>query len=134
FFNGKVIPGDGSPVMEDVAFVVENGKIKAFGKKGEVIPPKGAGRTALSGMVVMPVLVNLHARPGLANGSDFGPQVFNHDSVNNDLKRYLYYGVAAVLATGVAKDDTTLKVRDEVAQGKTKGARLFTTGAGIVAK
>src|ERR1043165_8482112 len=60
FFSGAtVIPGDGSPVIEDAAILVENGKFKAIGKRGEVKPVQGAGRADLSGHFIMPVLVNL---------------------------------------------------------------------------
>ena len=134
FFGLKLIPGDGSPIQEDAAFVVENGKIQSIGKKGDVKPPKGAGRTDLDGKIVMPVFVNLNAHPGLVNGPTFGPENYNHDSVSNDLKRYLYYGVGAVGMTGTDKGDISAKVRDEVKDGKTKAAALYTAGQGIVAK
>src|ERR1043166_1206962 len=49
YFGARVIPGDGSPVIEDATFIVSNGKFTAVGKKGEVTPPKGSGRIDLTG-------------------------------------------------------------------------------------
>src|ERR1051326_2926711 len=92
YFSGAhIIAGDGSPVQTDVVFIVENGKIRNMGKKGDVKPPQGAARTDLNGETIMPVFVNLNAHPGLTNGPTYGPENYNHDSVSNDLKRYLYY-------------------------------------------
>ena len=134
FFNLKLVPGDGSQAADDTVFVSENGKIKAMGKKGEVKPPQGAARADLNGETIMPVFVNLNAHPGLVNGPTFGPANYNHDSVVNDLKRYLYYGVGAVLVPGTDKDDISLKVRDQVKSGEIKAAQLYTAGQRIVPK
>src|SRR5215510_4787850 len=59
FSGGTLIPGDGSPVIQDVAILVENGKFKAIGKRGEVKPVQGAGRVDLTDHFIMPVIVNL---------------------------------------------------------------------------
>ncbi len=134
FSGGTLIPGDGSPVLEDVAILVENGKFKAIGKRGEVKPVQGAGRVDLTGQFIMPTLVNLHGHPGLNNGSSFGPQNYTKESVTSDLKRYLYYGVGAVLVPGTDKDDIALQVRDEIKNGTVKAASLYTAGRGITAK
>src|ERR1051325_2354617 len=127
YFSGfRLLPGDGSPIQDDMVFIVENGKIKSLGKKGgDGKPVQGAARTDLGGQIIMPVLVNLNAHPGLTNGPTYGPENYNHDSVSNDLKRYLYYGVGSVLETGTDKDDISVKVRDEIKDGKTKGAALY---------
>jgi imidazolonepropionase-like amidohydrolase len=134
FSGGTLIPGDGSPVIEDVTMLVENGKIKAIGKKGEVKPVQGAGRFDHTGQFIIPVLVNLHGHPGLNNGSSFGPDNFNKESFTNDLKRYLYYGVGAVLVAGTDKDDVSIQVRDEIRQGNLKAAAVYTAGRGLTAK
>src|SRR5262249_22428475 len=134
FSNLRLAPGDGSPIVDDAVFISENGKIKALGKRGEVKPPQGAARADLNGELIMPVLVNLNGHPGLVNGSTFGPSNYNHDSVVNDLKRYLYYGVGAVLNPGTSKEDISTSVRDGIKDGKDKAAQLFTAGQRIVPK
>src|SRR5215467_8387055 len=67
FFGGRLIPGDGSPAIEDASFIVTDGKLTAIGKKGEVTPPKGSARIELTGRTVTPVFINLQAQPGMNN-------------------------------------------------------------------
>ena len=44
FFGARIIPGNGSPAMEDMSFIVNGGKFTTIGKRSEVVPPKGANR------------------------------------------------------------------------------------------
>jgi imidazolonepropionase-like amidohydrolase len=134
FYGGRLIPGDGSPAIEESTFIVSNGKFTAIGKKGEVQPPKGSARIELTGRTVTPVFINLQAQPGLNNGANYGPKNYNRDSMTADLARYEYYGVKAVLTAGTDSGDLASSVRDEVKQEKVKGARLYTAGRGIAAK
>src|SRR5438552_3781494 len=134
YFGARVIPGDGSPVIEDATFIVSNGKFTAFGKKGDVTPPKGAGRVDLTGRTLTPVFFNLSTQPGLNNGSAYGPKNYNHDSVMADLDRYAYYGIMGVLTAGTDDGDIAFQIRDEQRQGKANGARLFTAGRGLAAR
>ncbi len=123
YFGARVIPGDGSPVIEDATFIVSNGKFTAVGKKGEVTPPKGSGRIDLTGRTLTPVFFNLQAQPGLSNGPSYGPKNYGRESVIADLDRYAYYGIMLAM-----------QIRDEQRQGKVNGARLYTSGRGIVAR
>jgi imidazolonepropionase-like amidohydrolase len=135
FFSGaRLIPGDGSAPIEDATFIVENGKITSLGGKNEVKPPKGAGRVELIGQTIMPVMFNLHGHAGLNNGSSFGPENYKRESVTADLNRYEYYGIGAVAVMGSDAGDLAFQIRDEQAQGKATGARLFTAGRGFTAK
>ena len=83
--------------MEDVSFIVTNGKFTSIGKKDEVMPPKGSARIELTGRTVTPVFINLQAQPGMNNGAQYGPKNYTRDSMTADLARYEYYGVMAVL-------------------------------------
>ena len=134
YFGARVIPGDGSPVIEDATFIVSNGKFTAVGKKGEVTPPKGSGRIDLTGRTLTPVFFNLQAQPGLSNGPSYGPKNYGRESVIADLDRYAYYGIMGVLTGGTDDGDLAMQIRDEQRQGKVNGARLYTSGRGIVAR
>ncbi len=135
FFSGaRLISGDGTALLENASFIVENGKFTSIGKKEDVKPPKGAGRVDLEGRTVMPVLINLHGHAGLNNGASFSPKNYKRESVLADLNRYAYYGVAAVAVLGSDAGDIAFQIRDEQRAGKTGGARLFTAGRGITAK
>src|SRR5437867_9289589 len=134
YFGARVIPGDGSPVIEDATFIVSNGKFTAVGKKGEVTPPKGSGRIDLTGRTLTPVFFNLQAQPGLSNGPSYGPKNYGRESVIADLDRYAYYGIMSVLTGGTDDGDLAMQIRDEQRQGKVNGARLYTSGRGILAR
>jgi len=134
YFGVRIIPGDGSPVMEDMSIVTTNGKIVTVGKRAEVAPPKGSNRVDLTGQTIVPAFSNIQAQPGMNNGAQYGGKNYTRDSVTADLSRYAYYGVVAVLTAGTDSGDLAFSVRDEVNQGKIKGARLLTTGRGIAAK
>jgi imidazolonepropionase-like amidohydrolase len=134
FFGARIIPGDGGPAMEDMSIVVDKGKIVTIGKRSEVPPPKGANRVELTGRTVVPAFINIQAQPGMNNGALYGPKNYTRDSVTADLSRYAYYGVAAVLTAGTDSGDLAFSVRNELREGKIKGARLLTAGRGIAAK
>jgi imidazolonepropionase-like amidohydrolase len=134
FWGGRFIPGDGSPAIEEATFVVTNGKFTSIGKKGEVAPPKGSNRIELTGKTVTPVFVNLQAQPGLNNGAQYGTKNYTRESMTADLSRHEYYGVMAVLTGGTDSGDLAASVRDELKQGKIKGARLYSAGKGIAAR
>src|SRR5262245_52678635 len=134
FYGARIIPGDGSPAMEDMSFIVSNGKFTTIGKRSEVVPPKGSARIELTGRTVTPVFFNLQAQPGMNNGAQYGPKNYTRDSLTADLSRYAYYGVMGVLTAGTDAGDLPFSVRDELLQRKIKGARLLTAGRGIAAK
>src|SRR5436309_8675470 len=134
YFGARVIPGDGSPVIEEATFIVSNGKFTEHCKKGEVTPPKGSGRIDLTGRTLTPVFFNLQAQPGLSNGPSYGSKNYNHDSVMADLDRYAYYGIMGVLTGGTDDGDLAMQIKNEQRQGKANGARLYTSGRGIVAR
>jgi imidazolonepropionase-like amidohydrolase len=126
------IPGDGPPV-DDAVMTIEDGVITKVGKKDEFYAPKGALRFELEGITIAPLLINLHAYPGLGNLDSFGAKNYKRESLSADLNRYGYYGVGAVLAGGDS-DGLANEVRDEIKEGKTTGARLYSSGRGIAAK
>ena len=107
YFGPRIIPGDGSPAMEDMSFIVVNGKFTTVGTRKDVIPPKGADRIELTGRTVTPIFVNLQAQPGMNNGKVYGPKNYTRDSVTADLSRYAYYGVMAVLTAGFVTHRST---------------------------
>ncbi len=135
FFSGaRVIPGDGKPVMEDVNFIVTDGKITAIGSKDEVRPPKGAARIELTGRTVTPVFVNLHAHPGMAQGTVVGPSNYSRDSVLADLRRYEYYGIWALASLGSDSGEVAFRIREDQRGGNLEGSRLYSAGRGIAPK
>jgi imidazolonepropionase-like amidohydrolase len=134
YFGARVIPGDGGPIIEGATFIISNGKFTALGKKGEVTVPRGSGQVDLTGRTLTPVFFNLHAQPGLSNGPLYGPKNYTRESVMADLDRYAYYGIMGVLSGGTDENDLATQIKDDQKQGKANGARLYTSGRGLVAK
>ena len=64
--GARLIIGDGN-LIENSAFVVENGVFVRVGRRGEFQPPVGAARVDLSGKTVMPTLTDVHGHFGFQN-------------------------------------------------------------------
>lgn len=128
--GARLIAGDGTPPMENAAFLVEGGTITRVGKKGEVTRP-GAARVDLSGKTVMPALINAHGHPGFQKGLTYARENYTRETYIDDLNRAAYYGVGAVVAQGIDPGDLPFQIRAEQQAGTLGGARLFTAGRGI---
>jgi imidazolonepropionase-like amidohydrolase len=64
FEGARLFAGDGSAVINNAAFIVEDGRFTAVGRAGDLDVPEGAARVDLSGKTVIPALIDLHAHPG----------------------------------------------------------------------
>ena len=61
FYGARIIPGDGSPALEDQSFIVVNGKITQIGPRKDIAPPKGSKGVELTERTVTPAFINLAA-------------------------------------------------------------------------
>jgi imidazolonepropionase-like amidohydrolase len=135
YFAGfRLVPGDGGEVLENAAMVVAEGRIASVGRAGDVEPPEGSVRVDLAGRTVIPALINLHGHPGWLVGARFAADNYSRDSILEDLRRYAYFGVGAVVAQGTDPGDVARTIQEEQRRGELAGARLFTAGRGITAK
>ncbi len=133
FENGNVIIGDGSPMIEDAAIVVDNGVITAIGPRSEIAHPPGADRYDMSEHTAIPFLINVHGHVGYRRNNDFGSHNYTPENAQVDLNRYLYYGVGAVAVRGTDLGDTAMQIRDAQAGSETPHTRIYTSGRGITA-
>ncbi len=115
--GARVIVGDGSAPIENAAFAVDNGRFVAVGAAGEVSVPAGATRVDLTGMTVMPAIVDAHTHMNTTR-----------EALLDDLERRAYFGVGAALSMGSDGPDTPLELRDEVIPDT---ARFRSAGNGI---
>ena len=67
FEGARLITGDGGAPIENSAFVVENNRFTAVGRRGQVAVPPGAARVELTGKTVMPAIVDAHGHPGFVD-------------------------------------------------------------------
>lgn len=119
----------GGEVIEDAAFLVEKGEFKAVGKRGSV-EAAGATRVDLKGKTVIPALVDAHAHLGwtLLKENRTDTDTYSKENLTDHLKRYAYYGIAAVRNLGIDKGEIAYDLRANPVPG---AALLLTAGRGI---
>jgi imidazolonepropionase-like amidohydrolase len=118
--------GEPVPAVEDGALLVQDGVIRAVGRRGQIAPPAGAVRVDLAGRTVMPALVNVHVHIGYEGYSTW--RASNHTPANvvDHLQRSAYYGTAATTSVGTSPMDQMLQVQaDQRAGTPPAAARLL---------
>lgn len=129
--GATLIRGDGTPAMEDSAFIVQNGTITRVGRAEDVKAPAGATRIDLTGKTVMPTLIDIHTHTGFQKGATYRPDNYGRQTIVEDLNRALHFGVSAVVSEGIDPGDAAFRIREDQAAGRLGGARLFTAGRGM---
>ncbi|HJZ71032.1 MAG TPA: amidohydrolase family protein [Vicinamibacterales bacterium] len=124
--GARLIAGDGTPPVENSAFVVSGDRITQVGKKGGV-EAAGARHVDLTGKTVMPALVDAHVHLGYRRGTTFTAANYTRGNLLEILDRLAYYGVAAVLEAGTGRGELPFQVRDE----PRAGTRYLTAGRGF---
>ena len=105
--GGRLIVGDASAPIDNGAFVVQNGRITAIGRKGAVSAPANAVRVDLTGKTVMPTLVNVHVHIGYEGYTSWGADNYTPANVLDHLRREAFYGVG-VDAVGRQQSDRSV--------------------------
>ena len=130
FEGARLITGDGSAPLESSAFIVENNRFTAVGRKGELTVPSGATRVDLTGKTVMPAIIDAHGHLGfldMANGT-MSKANFTRENYIDHLQRYAYHGIAATISTGTDMADLAYQLREEVIPN---AAIIRTVGRGL---
>ncbi len=130
FEGARLIPGDGSPPVENSAFLVEGDRFRLVDRKGGIRATAGVVRVNLSGKTVMPAIVDLHTHLGytVVRTNRTEKETYTRNNLEDHLKRLAYYGVAATLSMGVDRGDIPFQVRANPLPG---AALFFTAGQGI---
>jgi virginiamycin B lyase len=124
--GARLIPGDGSPAIDNSAFVVTGARITQVGRKG-ALDAAGARHVDLTGKTVMPALIDAHVHLGYRRGTTFTAANYTRDNLLATLDRLAYYGIAAILEAGTGRGDLPFQVRDE----HRPGTRYLTAGRGF---
>jgi imidazolonepropionase-like amidohydrolase len=127
FENARVVAGDGRAPIADAAFVVQNGRFTQVGTRAAVSVPAGAQRVDLGGKTVIPALVDAHVHLGYRRATTFTADNYTRDNLLDELDRFSYYGIAAVLEAGTGRGALPFRVRQE----PHTGARYLTAGRGL---
>jgi hypothetical protein len=130
FEGARLILGDGSAPIEDGAFVIENNRFTAVGRKGQVTVSAGATRIDLTGKTVMPAIVDAHGHPGFLDAvtGKLSKANFTRDNYIDHLQRYAYHGVAATISTGTDMGELAYQLREETIPN---AALIRTVGLGL---
>jgi imidazolonepropionase-like amidohydrolase len=119
FEGARVIVGDGTAPLENATFVIGDARFVEVGRAGEVDIPEGATRVDLTGLTVMPAIIDTHTHLSRERAA-----------LVQDLQRRAYFGVGAALSLGQDAGDAVFQVRDETIPG---AARYRTAGRGVTA-
>lgn len=106
YSGARVIPGDGSPVIEDAVLVVDDGHFSAVGARGNVEVPEGAAQVDLAGLTVMPTMIDGHVHLNKTR-----------EALIEDLRQRAVFGVSAAFGMGMDGDAVPLRIRDEAVPG-----------------
>jgi imidazolonepropionase-like amidohydrolase len=117
FEGARLIAGDGSAPIENSAFTIENGRFTQIGARGGVRVPTDAARVDLSGKTVMPTIIDAHVHLGYRKGLSFSADNYTRENLLDELNRFAYHGVAAVLEAGTGRGDLPFQLRSDVRAG-----------------
>ncbi len=131
FTGATIIDGTGSNPVEDGVLLIRDGRIAAVGTREEVDIPEGASVQDVSGMYIMPGIINGHGHVGNTKGIEGGH--YSRENVIDNLSIFARYGITTVVSLGDdGKQAVPLRhVNDSTATGR---ARLFIAGKVISGK
>ena len=119
YYQGaRLIIGNGD-VIDDGTFSISNGILVYVGSSDEVLIPDNSVSIDLSGMTVMPAIIDSHAHLRTSR-----------ENLMDDLRRRAEQGISAVLSLGTDGIETPLEIRDEF---NPTIARYLSAGRGITA-
>lgn len=109
--HATVIDGTGAGPQNDVAILMENGRIRDIGPSSKLPPPAGATVLDLTGKFIVPGIINAHGHVDAKRE----PQ----------LRQYALYGVTTTTSMSFDNDDI-VEFKAEQKRGNLRGARILT--------
>jgi len=132
FRGARLILGDGSPAIENAAFVIRGDRFVAAGQNADIDTPAGAATVDLTGKTVMPAIVDAHSHIGYMKDLTTGPQNYTRENILDHMHKFAYHGVAASQAQGSDFGVLPFQLRDEILAGEyPDAARFLTAGRGF---
>jgi imidazolonepropionase-like amidohydrolase len=123
--GARLLIGDQSAPIENGAFVVQNGRITAVGRKGAVAAPANAAHVDLTGKTVMPGMINVHVHIGYEGYTSWGAEDYTPANIVDHLQRELFYGVVATQTVGSSPTDSSIQFIKDQDAGKFPPASRF---------
>lgn len=113
----KLIDGTGAPARDDQTIVIQNGRITAVGKTGQVTVPAGAQVMDQAGHTVIPGIIGLHDH-----------LYYQQVMIYSYPKLFLAAGVTTIRTTGSRDSYQELNLQRQVKSGEAVGPEVFVTG------
>lgn len=125
--GGRLIDGTGSDPVSDAVIIIEDNKIKAVSRKGDIKYPAEAKVIRTEGKTIIPGLIDVHVHVGGSPGGCVSSAEFTPDQFQKNLLGYLLCGVTTIRSVG---DDTgmILKFREQERKGRLTSPRIFAVG------
>jgi len=123
--GARLLDGRGGPPIEKSALLVDNGRITAVGRQGDVKAPAGVTRVDLSGKTVMPAMINVHVHIGYEGYTSWGAENYTPTNVLEHLQREAFYGVGVTQSVGSSPTDASIQFARDQAAGKFAPASRF---------
>ncbi|MEX1197981.1 MAG: amidohydrolase family protein [Pseudohongiellaceae bacterium] len=123
--GGHVIDGTGNGVRENTTILAKDGRITSVGPAGDVNIPAEASRIDVSGLYLMPGLINAHGHLSGVRGLESGH--YTRDNLERQLALYARYGVTTVASLG-GDGPEAFALRDEQDHPDLDRARLMVAG------
>ncbi len=124
--GARVITGTGQ-VIERGTVIVRDGKIAQAGDAASVTVPQGAERVDLTGLTLLPGLINAHGHVTNVVGLRADPKGATRENVARQLRTYARYGVTSVFSLG-DEPEPAFDLRAEQAAAALDRSRLFLSG------
>ncbi len=131
--GAQVIIGDQSEPIQPARVVIDQGIIRAIGPQNEVVVPSGAQIVDVTGMTIMPALVNLHGHVGFQKGLTYEEANYTRENILDHLNRYAFHGIGVIVSMGTDAGQTWRGIQTDQVSGLLKGPRLEAAGRGLAA-
>lgn len=125
--NARIITGDGN-VVEHGNMIIDGDKIKEI-TQGDSALPEGKVIDA-TGKTIIPALIDTHIHLGMLKGTTAKYENDTEENVRRQLRRYLQYGVGAVVSLG-RDSDNIYHLRQLRLNKELYGPYIFTAGRGF---
>lgn len=133
--GATVLVGEDLEPRADTSVLIEKGVITALGPEADRSAPKSAEVVDLTGLTLMPGLIDVHVHLGPEFDADEGPGITSWPGIIANAMRYEPGLRRALLENGVTtvrdlgNDLTTIiELRDQVADGELEGPRVLAAG------
>ena len=125
FVGATIIDGTGAAPVQNGTLLIQDGKVKTAGFRGDVAIPKEAKVIDVEGKFIMPGLINSHGHIGGTEGLQGGN--YSKENVIRDLALNARYGVTTIVSLG-GDEQASLDLRNEQDVSTLNRSRLFVAG------